>query len=101
MLAFGIIEQLNVFEDISPGFLARPVFPASDLFSLQELKEALSDSIVMAIAASAHRVFHIVVAQEGGPFAAGELRTLIRMDQQAGPGLSSPDRHQQRLHGKF
>ncbi len=77
MLALWVVEQLDVFKDISSGFLARPVFPASDLLPLEELKEALGDSVVMAIAPAAHGVFQIVFAEEGSPFTAGELGPLI------------------------
>ena len=30
VLAFGVLEQLDVSKDVSPRFFARPVFPASD-----------------------------------------------------------------------
>ena len=76
MLALWVVEQLNVLKDVSPRFLAGPVFPASDVFPLQKLKEALGDSVVMAIAPAAHGVFQIVFVQEGGPFTADELGPL-------------------------
>ena len=77
VLAFWVVEQLDVFEDIPPSFFACAVFPPSDLLPLQELKEALGHRVVVTIAPAAHRMFQIVFAQERGPFAAGKLRALI------------------------
>ena len=51
----------------------------------------------MAVAASAHRVNQIVVLEERGPVHAGELRTLIRMNQHLVLRLSPPHRHEQSL----
>ena len=51
----------------------------------------------MAVAASAHRVNQIVVPEERGPVHAGELRTLIRMNQHLVLRFTSPHRHEQSL----
>ena len=49
-LAFWVAEQLDGFEHVPSGLLACPIYAPSDFFSLQELKEALCDGVVMAIA---------------------------------------------------
>ena len=51
----------------------------------------------MAVAASAHRVLKIVSPCERGPVHAGELRALIRVDQQPLLRFTPPYRHVQRL----
>ena len=101
MLAFWVIEQLDVFKHVASGLISRPVFVPPDFLALQKLKEALSDGIVMAIPPAAHGVFQTVFSQEGSPLAACELGPLVRVDQQARSGLSSPDCHEQGLHRQF
>ena len=54
VLAFGIVEQLDVFKDVPPCLISRSIFVPSDFFSPQELKEALGHSVVMTIAATRH-----------------------------------------------
>ena len=75
MFALWVIEQFNVFKDITPRFVARSIFPPPDLLALQELKEALIHCVVMAIAPAAHRVFQTVLAQKRRPFTASSLWT--------------------------
>ena len=62
VLAFWVVEQLDVFKDIASRFLAGAVFSPPDFLPLQELKETLGHCVVMAVAPAAHRVFQIVVA---------------------------------------
>jgi PAS domain-containing protein len=69
---------------------------ATDL-GLKKIEEALRHRIVMAVAASAHRVNQIAVLEERGPVHAGELRTLIGMNQHFVLRLSIPHRHEQSL----
>lgn len=40
----GVVEQLDVVEDVRPGVLARVVDPALDPFALEQLEEALGAS---------------------------------------------------------
>ena len=51
----------------------------------------------MAVAAPARRVFQVVGLQERGSVHAGELRSLVRVDQNLAPRLPAPHRHQQCL----
>ncbi len=73
------------------------VNPAAYPFSLQKIEEALGYRIVMAVAASAHRVNQIVMPEERSLVHAGELRTLIRVDQYLVLRFASPNRHEQGL----
>ncbi len=77
MLAFWVVEQLDVFKNTVSRFFAGAVLSPPDLLPLQELKETLGHCIVMAVAPTAHRVFQIVFEQERRPITAGELRALI------------------------
>jgi len=60
----GVIEHLDVVEDIGPGLIARRIDLSANAFSLEQLKEALCDCVVMAVAAPAHAAHQVVVAQE-------------------------------------
>lgn len=71
--------------------------PVTYPFLLQKIEEALGHRIVMAVAASAHRVNQFVVLDERGPGHAGELRTLIRMNQHLVLRFASPHRRAQSL----
>jgi hypothetical protein len=48
--------------------------PPADAFALEQLEEALGHSVVVAVATSAHAADQVVVAQEGLPHVAGEVR---------------------------
>jgi len=97
VLALRIVEHLDVVEHVPSGFVALAMGPASDPFALEQVEEALSDGIVMAVASTAHGVLEIVGLQESGSVHACELAALIRMDQHFGLRLPAPDRHQQCL----
>lgn len=71
--------------------------PCDVSLPLQKIEEALGHRIVMAVAASAHRVNQIVVLEERGPVHADELRTLIQMNKDLVLRLSPPHRHEQSL----
>ena len=51
----------------------------------------------MAVTASAHRVNQIVLPEERGPVYAGELRSLIQMNQHLVLRFASPHGHEQSL----
>lgn len=81
MLAYRVVEHLDVIEHVLPGFLAGFVGQSPDGLTLERGEETLGDGIVMAVAASAHRVLKVVSPDEGCPVHAGELRALVRVDQ--------------------
>ena len=64
MFALRVIEHLDVAEHILPCFISGPVGFAPDTFALEQVEEALSDSVVMAVSPAAHAVFEIVLLQE-------------------------------------
>src|SRR5690606_9540054 len=90
VLAFRIVEHLDVIEHVLTRLIARAVdFPAYPL-SLQQVEEALSHRVVMTVAPTAHRVNQIVVLEERIPVHAGELRALVRVDQHLTLRLAPP-----------
>lgn len=46
----GVIEHLNVIEDIGPGLIARRLDLPANAFSLEQLAEAFCDGVAMAVA---------------------------------------------------
>jgi hypothetical protein len=103
VLALRIVEHLDVVEHVLPCLFACSVGPSPDSLALEEIEEALCHSVVVAVAATAHRVLKIVVLQERRPFHAGELRALIRVDQDLALRLSTPYRavrSHRRLRGR-
>lgn len=71
MFAFRVIEHFDVVEDVLSGLLAGFICSTPDAFPFEQVEEALSDRIVMAIPAPAHRVFDIVGPQKRRPVPAG------------------------------
>jgi hypothetical protein len=55
MLSRRVVEHFDIVEHILPGFGSGPVGLAPYPLSLQQVEEALRDSIVMTVSASAHR----------------------------------------------
>ena len=90
MLALGVVEHLDVFEDVLPWSVACRVCASPYPFPLQELKEALGDSVIVTIPTPAHAGLQVVLAEKHLPLAAGELRSLIRMDHHLGLGFATP-----------
>jgi hypothetical protein len=54
MFALRVVEHLNVIEHILPRVVSGFVGFAPDTFTLQEVEEALSNSVVVAIASATH-----------------------------------------------
>jgi len=73
----GVIEHLDVVEDIDPGLIARRIDLSANTLSLEQLQEALCDCVVMAVAAPAHAAHQVVITQEALPVMAGELAALV------------------------
>ena len=65
--------------------------------ALEQLEEAVSHRVVMAIATPAHTADQVVVPQETQPFMARKLTALVGMHQHCIFGLSAPQHHQQRI----
>ena len=77
----GVIEHLDVVEDICPCLIARRIDPSANALSLEQLEEALCDCVVMAVVAPAHAAHHVVIAQEALPVMACELGEFNRSSQ--------------------
>ena len=101
MLALRVVEHLNVLEHVLSGGLSGCIGPSSYPLALEELKEALGNSVVMAVPASAHAGFEIMLEEECPPFAARKPTALVRVNQDGALRLPAPDAHEQRLYGQF
>jgi Protein of unknown function (DUF2699). len=97
VLPAGVVEHLDVVEDVGLGLVPGGVDPAPDALALEELEEAFGDRVVMAVAAAAHAADQAVGCQEILPIVAGVLRSLIGVNEQSGGRLAAPHRHHQRL----
>ncbi|MCY1559774.1 hypothetical protein D9M68_968430 [compost metagenome] len=75
----GVIEHLDVVEDIDACVVARGIDLAAHSLTLEQLKEALGDGVVVAVSAPAHAAGQIVFPHERLPAMSGELTSLIRV----------------------
>ena len=57
MLAYRVVEHLDVVEHVAPGIVARQVGTPPDPFTFQKLEEAFGDGVVVTIATPAHAGF--------------------------------------------
>ena len=73
MFAFWIIKHLNIIEYILSGFVPRFVKPAANPLSLEQIEEAFGDSVVVAVAASAHGMPDIMCLEKSRPIYASKL----------------------------
>ena len=80
MLAFWIIEKLDVIEDICTSLLTGCIGFTPYAFSLEELEEALCHGIIITVSSAAHASFQIVCFEERLPLITGKLRPLISMN---------------------
>ena len=72
-LACRVVKHLEIIEHVLPCCVTGNIRPPPDTFALQELEEALRDSVVMTIPRSTHAGIQIVLAEEGLPLFSGEL----------------------------
>ncbi len=73
VFALGIVEHLDVVEDVRSSAFSGFVCSATDAFAFKQVEEALGYRIVVAIPATAHAVFQIVMFEKRRPIDAGEL----------------------------
>src|SRR5690606_20457595 len=74
--------------------------PAFNPLTLEQLKETLSNRVVVAIATSTHAANKIVGPEKTLPIRAAELTALVRVDHYFLIRLAPPDGHQQRINGQ-
>ena len=67
MFALGIVKHLDVIEHVRSSVFSGLVCSAPNALAFQQVEEALGDRIVMAVPATAHAVFQIVVFEKCGP----------------------------------
>ena len=91
MFALRVVEEFDVIEHVLAGFFAGFVFPAADSFAFEQVKEALDNCVIPAVATAAHVGDQIVLLSELLPFIAGELGTLIGMYMDLCLWLATPD----------
>lgn len=97
MAAAGVVEHLDVVEQITPGRGPGQIDLATDPLPLQQLEEALGDRVVVTVSPAAHAANDAMGFEECLPVAAGELAALVRVQHQAGFRLATPNRRRQRL----
>lgn len=73
MPAFRIVKRLDIVKDILPCLIASAIGLSSNPFPLEQLKEALDDSVVVTVPATAHALLQIVLVQEIAPIVTAEL----------------------------
>src|SRR5690606_13862733 len=95
MTPFRVVEHLNVVEDIRSGLFAGGIDAATDPFALEQLEEAFSHGIVMAITPAAHTGLESMGLEEVAPVVAAELAALIAMDDDLSLRAATPDGCQQ------
>lgn len=65
MLAYRVVEHLDVMEHILPGFVALAIDPLPDTFALEQVEKALDHRVVIAVAKSArHDTPHLPVRRD-------------------------------------
>lgn len=77
----GVINQLDVVEDIGTRLVTCVVDSAFDALTFEQLKKALCDGVVVTVSSSAHGAHQLVCLDEALPFMAGVLAALIGMNQ--------------------
>ena len=95
MTPLTVVEHLDVVKDIAPGLMPCGVYLFADALALEQLEEAFSYGVVVAVAASAHACLQTVALQEALPGLAGKLTALLRVDQHCVVWGSAPNGHQQ------
>ena len=77
MLGLWVVEHLDAIEHILPclgaGFVGSAPYP----LPLEQVEEAFGDSVIVAVSASAHRMFEVVRSDESCPVHDGKLGALV------------------------
>ena len=63
-LRVGVVEHFDVVEYVLPCFKSGLISFAPDALTLQQIKEAFGDGIVVTVTPAAHAVFDVVLLQE-------------------------------------
>ena len=95
-----IAERLDVEEHVSLRLVARVIHTVMHQFALQRTEEALHRRIVVPTTDTVHTGLDAVVLKQRPIRAVGVLTALIRMVDQAGPGLTLTESHLQGVYGQ-
>lgn len=76
VFALRIVEHLDIFEYIGPCVFSCCICFPPNTFTFQQLKEAFNDRVIMAIAATAHAGFQVVLTDKRLPLTTCELAAL-------------------------
>ncbi|KTA87066.1 hypothetical protein UC37_22160, partial [Aeromonas salmonicida subsp. salmonicida] len=63
-----VVKHFDIIKYVAAGFVSCRVNPALDPLPFEQLKEALGDSIVVAVTTSAHTATQVVGLQKVLPF---------------------------------
>lgn len=80
MAALGVVEHFDVVEHIGPSLCTVDINLTSDSFTLEQLKEAFSNGVIVTIPAPAHARLKTMRSQEIKPIMIAELTTLIAVN---------------------
>ena len=83
MTTSGVIEHFDVVEDIAAGSLPGGIGFTADALTFEQLEETLCDSVVMAVAPSAHAGLQFVALEEVKlPLEMGVLSFVQNVDKE-------------------
>jgi len=93
-----VIEHLDIIKNTCPGRVPAAVNLSLYSLPLQQLEEALSNSIVVAVTAPTHTPLQVMRLQKRVSVVAGVLAALVGVNNYLALRLATPDRrHQQRI----
>lgn len=98
MTAPVVEKYLNVIDDILLGSRSAEILHSKTLLNFEAAEEALCDSIIPAIAFSAHTGQYSMVLEQFLEILAAILATPVRMKDKALRRFASPDCHGQCIH---
>ena len=79
MPADSVIEYLDPFKNVLPGFFAGPIPLMMHVFRFQRMEEAFHDGIVPAVSAPTHARCQAVLGQQFAVLGGGVLGPAVRM----------------------
>lgn len=97
MSPFAVVEHLDVIDDVGACIAPCCVDVLFDPLTLEQLKEALSNGVVVTVTAPAHACLQVVICQEVLPVVTNVLTALIRMHGDGSFRSPALHRHQQRI----
>ena len=76
MSALWVVEHFNVIEHVASSRFPCRINLSLDPLSLEELKEAFSNGVVMAVTTSAHAAHQMITFQKALPVSTAKLAPL-------------------------